>query len=271
MREKVFETEKGNIHYWINEFKENKLTLIFLPGLTADHRLFEKQIEFFENKYNVLVWDAPGHNISRPFKLTFSIFDKADYLHGIILKEEIKYPIIIGQSMGGYVGQCYIQNYPNALKGFISIDSAPLKRKYVTSLEIWLLKKTDFVFRPYPWKALKRAGTNGTTETVYGKKLMYEMMGTYSKKEYCDITCQGYRILAEAMEADLPYEIDCPVLLMCGEHDKAGSTKKYNQNWTKIDKLPIVWIPNAGHNSNTDNPEMVNNTIQEFLDEKIKI
>ena len=40
----------------------SELTLVFLPSLTADHTLFDKQIEYFENKYNILVWDAQGHN-----------------------------------------------------------------------------------------------------------------------------------------------------------------------------------------------------------------
>lgn len=53
------------IHYWISEsLDENRMTLLFLPGLTADHRLFEKQIAFFESRYNVWVWDAPGHAAS---------------------------------------------------------------------------------------------------------------------------------------------------------------------------------------------------------------
>lgn len=43
--------------------------------------------------------------------------------------------------MGGYVGQAYAELFPNKLKGFISIDSAPLQRKYVTGIELWLLKK----------------------------------------------------------------------------------------------------------------------------------
>lgn len=37
---------------------DSSVTLLFLPGLTADHRLFEKQIEYFEPKCNVFVWDA---------------------------------------------------------------------------------------------------------------------------------------------------------------------------------------------------------------------
>ena len=61
MVEKIYKTPLGAIHYWVNIPDINKITLIFLPGLTADYRLFEKQIEYFENKYNVFVWDAPGH------------------------------------------------------------------------------------------------------------------------------------------------------------------------------------------------------------------
>ena len=49
MNEKIYKTQSGCIHYWINLGQDpEKATLIFLPGLTADHRLFDKQIEFFE-------------------------------------------------------------------------------------------------------------------------------------------------------------------------------------------------------------------------------
>lgn len=39
----------------------------------------------------------------------------------------------------------------------------------------------------------------------------------------------GYKMLAEAVKADLSYHISCPVLLICGERDKAGSAKSYNK------------------------------------------
>ena len=76
---------------------------------------------------------------------------------------------------------------------------------------------------------------------------------------------KAYRILANAIEADLPYAIDCPALLLCGDKDKAGSTKRYNLRWTKEEGLPLVMISNAGHNSNTDQPEAVNAAIDGFL------
>ncbi len=72
MIEKIYETRLGNIHYWINDNKSKlEYTLVFLPGLTADHRLFEKQLEYMKDKYRVFVWDAPGHAASYPFDTRF--------------------------------------------------------------------------------------------------------------------------------------------------------------------------------------------------------
>jgi pimeloyl-ACP methyl ester carboxylesterase len=169
--------------------------------------------------------------------------------------------------MGGYVGQAFAQRYPEKLKGFAAIDSAPLQRKYVTAIELWLLKRMEPVYRFCPWKALLKAGTNGIAVTEYGRALMREIMLTYAgdKKRYVQISGHGMKMLAEAMEKDLPYEIRCPALLICGEKDRAGSAIRYNKAWHKDTNIPVAWIPDAGHNSNTDQPEEVNRWIGELL------
>ena len=176
-------------------------------------------------------------------------------------------PVIIGQSMGGYVGQAYAQQFPEKLAGFISIDSAPLQRQYVTAAEIWLLKRMEPVYRHYPWKSLLKAGTDGVAVSSYGRKLMHKIMMTYDgdQERYAKLAGHGFRILAEAMEADLPYNIPCPAMLICGERDRAGSTIRYNKAWHKRTGIPIEWIKDAGHNSNTDQPEVVNALIQRFI------
>ena len=267
MDEKIYKTPCGNIHYWINIIDKDAVTLIFLPGLTADHRLFDKQIEYFENKYNVFVWDAPAHASSWPFRFDFDLMDKAKWLNEILELEEITKSVIIGQSMGAYVGQAYAELFPDKLKGFVSIDSAPLQRKYVTGIEIWLLKKMEPVYFYYPWKWLLRSGTKGVAVSEYGRKLMYEIMMVYDgdKKRYAQISGHGFRMLAEAMEKDLPYRIPCPALLICGEKDMAGSCIRYNKAWHKDTNIPLVWIKDAGHNSNTDKPEVVNELIEKLV------
>lgn len=265
MIEKVFNTPKGKIHYWTSIVSGDKPWLVFLPGLTADHRLFEKQIEEFKDDYNLFVWDTPGHGSSRPFELRFSLADKAEWLYSIMNHEGIFKPVMIGQSMGGYVAQALMERYPDYPAGFISIDSTPLKSKYMRKWEIYVLKNMKFVYRAFPWFLLKKCGAEGCAETGYGRQLMYAMMDSYTKNEYCELVSHGYKVLAEAIEADLAYEISCPAWLICGEKDKAGYTKRCNTAWANQSGLPIHWIPGAGHNSNTDKPGLVNNVIREFL------
>lgn len=268
MEERVYQTSCGPIHYWLDRLStEDRRVLAFLPGLTADHRLFEKQIEYFRGKYNLFVWDAPGHGASWPFVFDFSLMDKARWLDAILCDEGLDEPIIVGQSMGGYVGQAYSELYPNKLKGFVSIDSAPLQREFVSAAEIWLLKRMEPVYRHYPWRWLLESGSKGVAVTDYGRALMREIMMTYDgdQERYARLSGHGFRMLAEAMEADLPYKIHCPALLICGEKDRAGSCIRYSRAWHKRSGIPLEWIKNAGHNSNTDRPETVNALIENLL------
>lgn len=268
MTEKIHNTPCGKIHYWINKTAQNSTPqLVFLPGLTADHRLFDKQIEYFKSKYPIFVWDAPAHAASWPFDFNFNLTNKAHWLNEILTIEEFNSPIIIGQSMGGYVGQAYAQLFPNSLHGFISIDSAPLQRKYITDIEIWLLKRMEPIYRLYPWKMLLWSGTNGVATTKYGRQLMHDMMMTYDgdKERYARLSGHGMKILGEAIEANLPYQINSPALLICGKKDYAGSCIRYNKAWHQQTGIPLEWIPNAGHNSNTDAPAVVNHLINDFI------
>lgn len=270
MIERIYSTPCGDIHYWTSlGVRPDLPVLVFLPGLTADHRLFDKQVEYFEGKLDLFVWDAPGHGKSIPFALNFDLMTKAAWLHDILERENIRRFILIGQSMGGYVSQAFLEQFPGEAAGFISIDSAPLQRKYVTGWEIWLLKRMEPVYRWYPWKLLLKQGSQGVATTEYGKRLMLEMMMEFDgdQPRYAKLAAHGYRMLAEAMEADRPCKITCPALLICGEKDAAGSCKRYSREWHKRSGLPLEWIPKAGHNSNTDRPELVNDLIEGFLTE----
>ena len=86
LKESTYQTPCGTIHYWSSILSLDTTTLVFLPGLTADHRLFDKQVEYFDGKYNIIVWDAPAHASSWPFRFDFDLFDKAKWLNGILEK-----------------------------------------------------------------------------------------------------------------------------------------------------------------------------------------
>ena len=49
------------------------------------------------------------------------------------------------------------------------------------------------------------------------------------------------------------------------EKENVGSTVRYNKAWHEKSGIPLEWIKDAGHNSNTDKPEVVNALIQSFV------
>ncbi len=266
MIEKIYTTSRGAIHYWVSEKTDvTKFSLVFLPGLTTDHRLFEKQISYFENRYNIFVWDAPGHGASFPFRLTFSLADEARWLDKILCTEKMTKPIIIGQAMGGAVGQVYGSLYPEKLKGYIAIGSAPLARSDVPEQELLSMKHMDAVYEDCSWRWLLTFGINSAAVSKYGQKLMQTMLFHYDgkKEQYVALFCHGTKILAEALEKKRSYVLKPPSMLIYGEKDH--SYFKYNKTLHQTSEIPIIWIPNAGHHAGTDQPEIVNGLIESFI------
>lgn len=265
MTRKEYTTPSGTIVYWTNDIQSQRPSLVFLPGLTADHRLFDRQTDYFSRAYNVMVWDAPAHGLSRPFSLDFSMDDLARFLHSILEVEGIQHLILAGQSFGGYISQCYMQLYPKSVLGFVSLDSAPLRRHYYTSFELAWLNHTYSMYYAIPWKWLIRWGSNGVAQSPAARQQMRTFMLDYSKTEYCLLAAYGYRLLGEAAKMQYQNPLCCPTILVCGRQDNAGSTRRYNRRWAQQERLYLHTIDRCGHNSPYDSPDEVNNVIVRFI------
>lgn len=264
--EQIYQTEYGAIHYWVYRRTQEAKWLVFLPGLTADSRLFQQQIDELSDTYNCIVWDPPAHGQSRPFALSFTMTDMARYLHEILAAEGIEQPIFVGQSMGGFLSQVYMEQYPGTVSGFVSIDSCSMNRSYYHTWELVFLKHTKWMYLSIPWKMLVYWSAVGNAESEYGRALMKDIMESYEKREFCALAAYGFRILANAVETERYNQINCPVLLLCGEKDGAGFVKSLCTQWAEREHLPLIWLEHAGHNSNTDAPEEVNRHLRNFIE-----
>lgn len=257
--EKTVSSNHGTTYYWTNGI-ESSVSLVFLPGLTADHRLFEPQTSFFKDEYKVLVWDCPCHGKSRPFD-EFSYAMVTDELDSILEEENIEKAVFIGQSLGGMISQYYIDKHPSKAAGYVSVDSVPFGDYYSKSDMFWL-NQLEWMCKLFPDKMLRSSMAKMCGKTEPARKLMIEMLSVYSKKELCHLMYVGEAaFIPENKEVNLP----CKGLLLLGDKDRVGKVTAYNREWTKRTGLPLIMIAGAAHNSNDDKPDEVNAAIKDFL------
>lgn len=263
MKEKILETENGNVHYWINEpFQKERMTLFFLHGLTASHQLFKKQIPFFKEKYNLIVWDAPAHGSSRPYE-GFTYEKSAEAARLILLENGFRKAVWIGQSMGGFIVQAVIRRFPHMVSAFISIDSTPFGRHYYSRSDRWWLRQVGWMSKLYPDKFIRTAIARQCTTTKDSYENMLMMLSEYSKDELCLLLGAVYK---EFLNENSDLHITCPVLLIVGKKDITGKVRIYNQKWAEDLGVTLHRIEHAAHNSNDDQPEVVNQMMETFLE-----
>ena len=256
---KYVESDRGRTFYWVSK-KENAVTLVMLPGLTADHRLFEKQVEAFQSDYGLLVWDCPCHGESRPYD-SFTYANVTEELKRILTMENINRAIFIGQSLGGMIAQYFIDRYPDMALGFLSIDSAPFGDYYSKSDYFWL-KQLEWMCRMFPDSMLRNSMAKLCGSTPYSQNKMKEMLSVYPKRELCHLMYIGE---AAFIPENRSITLSCPAMLLLGENDKVGKVSQYNKSWSQKAGIPLHIIKGAAHNANDDCPEEVNEIIKQFI------
>lgn len=252
----------GKVHYWISRPNNNsKGALVFTHGLTANHTMYERQVEYFKNDYVVITWDVPLHGLSIPYQ-EFSYEITARDLNSILLQESIGKVCLIGMSMGGYPSQMFEYLYPEKVQCFVGIDTTPFGTEYYSRSDLWWLSKVKTMAKWFPDKTLRKSIAKSVAVTDYSYNKMIEMLKPMSKEQIIEQMDIAYgKLASEIRDIDLK----CPVLILLGDKDKTGKVKQYCTEWARKTGYPLHIIKNAAHFSNGDNAEQVNAEIEKFI------
>lgn len=263
MQEKTIDLSRGTVHYWVSHAGgADCRPLVFLPGLTADHRLFRHQTAHFEGKNPLLVWDAPGHGKSRPYH-DYSYAHLAEDLNEILDREGFQNVVLVGQSAGGFTAQAFLADYGHRVDGFFSIGSTPCGTGYYSKSDLFWLRQLEWMSMLFPDGLLRSSMAKMCGHSASAQENMMEMLLTYGKKELCHLLYLGEAAFIPEIR---DISIDCPVWLTLGEHDQVGKVRQYNKVWHQRTGYPLHYIQDAAHNANDDAPEEVNRLLEQFLE-----
>lgn len=263
MKHKQVAAQGGTVHYWIERKEDFSDCIVFSHGATADHTMFEKQLDFFSDKYTIILWDAPMHGLSRPYE-NFSYRDTAEILHTILQREAINKVILVGMSMGGYLSQHFAISYPDMVKGFVALDTTPLGLQYYSKSDLWWLKQVAPMAKFFPANVLRKSMAWSISKTDYSYQKMMSMLSPLSKAEMIKQMRIAYEYFTrENKDVLFPF----PVLILVGDKDSTGKVRTYCKEWAKQTGYPLHIIKNAKHFANGDNPEQTNAEIEFFIKE----
>lgn len=262
MQHKILNHQKNTIHYYISKKENFNKTILFTHGLTADYSMFEKQVEYFKDKFNIILWDMPLHGNSKQCNL-ISYNDTADIIYNILKEENIKNIILAGMSIGGYPCQFFASKYPDIVSGFIGIDTTPIGKKYYSQLDNYLIKHTSFFAKLFPEKMLKNSMAKSISKTKYAYEKMISIYNNYTK---ADMIKQMDMFYKQFIIENKDISLKCPVILIAGEYDNTGKVLQYSKEWAEDLKTDLYIIKNAAHFSNADNYEEVNSIIENFVE-----
>lgn len=262
MQHKEIVAQGGTVHYWISKKAGSSDCIVFTHGVTADHTMFEKQIDYFAGRYTLVLWDVPMHGLSRPYQ-NFSYRDTAEILHTILEKEDIKKVILVGMSMGGYPSQHFAALYPEMVKGFVALDTTPLGLQYYSKSDLWWLKQAAPMARFFTAGILRMSMAWSISKTKYAYEKMKSMLEPLTKREIIGQMRIAYEYFPPENK-DVTFSF--PVLILVGEKDSTGKVKAYCEEWARRTGYPLHYIKGAKHFSNGDSPWQVNDEIGCFID-----
>jgi len=100
-------------------------TLVFNHGWTMSHRFFERQWALTD-RFQVLVWDLPGHGESEKREAGYALEDCAEALRELVKSLGLKDAVGFGWSMGAQVLWDYARRFgAEPFSRFVNLESVP--------------------------------------------------------------------------------------------------------------------------------------------------
>jgi len=248
------------IRYWLAGAPDALLVALSHAALT-DHSFFAAQMPALVPHYRVLTWDIRGHGASRPLAGPFTIPDAAADLAAILDALRAGRAVMLGQSMGTYVGQEMTFRHPDRVSALIVIGGT-----CITADPGWLgresLKATVPIMKAWPYENLKKQSVKASAVEESSREYLRHRFDELSKDEYLAIMDGAGRCI----HPEPGYRTPGPTPLIAGQHDKTGNIRKSMAAWAQRQPADEHhMIEGAGHCANLDRPEQVNTLITGFL------
>ncbi len=256
---KHFKLDHSPITYYVSGRNCDEWVL-FLHAAFVNHNMFQTQMEYFSNKYNILAVDIIGHGKSINTKKGDSIDKMSAWIYDIIKAEKIGKIHIVGVSLGAILAQDFANHYPETIKslacfGGYDINNFDIKmQKENSASQLLMMLKALFSIK---WFA--KSNKKISAFTLQAQNDFYDMNVQFPKKSFMYLAS-----LNSMVNIHQTGQRTYPLLIGCGEFDIPMELEEIKIWKDREPQCKVVIFENAGHCVNMDTPQIFNETMEEF-------
>ena len=236
------------------ETKGGNQTLLLLHGLLGELSNFDGILNYFQDKYNVVIPILPI--LELPL-LRLSVSGLVDHVHDFVKYKHFDKVHILGNSLGGHICLMYALDHPEKIASITITGSSGL---FESAMGTTFPKRGDY---EYIKKKSEDTFYNPKTATKELVDAIFETVNDRSK---------AIRIVATSKSAvrqnigDKLYNIKAPTLLIWGKQDKVTPPFVGEKFHELIENSELHWIDLCGHAPMMEHPDQFNKILEEFLE-----
>ncbi|MFZ0212612.1 MAG: alpha/beta hydrolase [Candidatus Acidiferrales bacterium] len=227
--------------------------IIFLHGMRVTRRMWQPQMERLANEYRVIAIDLPGHGALKaaPFRMDSALREIAR----VIDLEARGRALVVGLSLGGYVGMEFAAQHPEKVTGLVVASATVEPRGW---------HAVPYQFAALLMAKLPAAWLNWISRTFflcfYGRQRAQPLIapGFFMRG-----AAQGLREVFGKKFCPRLAAYQGPVLLLNGKRD-LGFRLNEQKFLAAAQHGRLEVIPGAFHLSNIDQPEAFCDAIKRF-------
>ncbi len=236
--------------------------VILLHGFGEDHSIWKFQVESLSKDFTVYTPDLPGSGASAIIeKQNLRITDLAVIIKNWVWHHNIRQPVILGHSMGGYVALAYAQLFPDDIKAVGLIHSTA----FADSMERKEMRKKSMAFiQDHGTAAFLKTSIPGLFADINhplvslciekGSSIQAGMLMQYQEA-----------MMQRADSSVLLSSLKVPMLIIAGLYDQAVSYADSLSQSYLSKQTHFYTLRQSAHMGMVEEPGRVNKILQQFL------
>jgi 3-oxoadipate enol-lactonase len=239
--------------------------LVFLHAFPLNRTMWGPQEEVLSRPCRVITVDLRGHGESDAPLWRFTLEQYADDVARLMDHLSIPQAVLVGLSMGGYVGFAFYRKYAERVRGLVLADTRAQADSEEARIGRFEMAQTAF-----------RKGPGAVADIMMPKLLSAASLKTRSDLvDHLRRIIEGNEVSGMIVDsiamADRPDSvpllprITCPTLVIVGAEDHTTPPAEARLIAQGIAGARLAVIPGAGHMSNLEQPELFNKVVGEFV------